>query len=248
MTGEEGGEIIVSLHLVPITISCVECVYLGALNGLRVRVCVSLFVELCIAVCFSSPFVPSLLFSFRLGKAALSRAAPVLARVLFLLPCTVACSFQGNHRAEGKQSCANAARSLRNESWMQTHTIVNSRGQTTGCVCGQIFTLCALPPPSHTHTHIQFAVKPQMQQASLQFPGTLQSKTKQPSNNGNALSLRAFTTLSEAGVEGPGPVSVQAVPDWLQAQVDDLVEAELAAVNGRGFGLQGDEELLGTFG
>lgn len=61
-------------------------------------------------------------------------------------------------------------------------------------------------------------------------------------------SLPACTTLSEAGVEQLGPVGLQAVPDWLQAQVDDLVEAELAAVNGRGFGLQGDEELLGTFG
>lgn len=62
------------------------------------------------------------------------------------------------------------------------------------------------------------------------------------------LSLPAFTTLSEAGVERPGPFSIQAVPDWLQAQVDYLVEAELAAVYGGGFGLQGDEELLGTFG
>lgn len=58
----------------------------------------------------------------------------------------------------------------------------------------------------------------------------------------------AFTTLSEAGVERLGPVCVQAFPDGLQAQVDDLVEAELAAVDGCGFGLQGDEELLGTFG
>lgn len=44
MTGEEGGEIIVSPHLVPITISCVECVYLGAFNTLHTyvhaRVCV----------------------------------------------------------------------------------------------------------------------------------------------------------------------------------------------------------------
>lgn len=62
------------------------------------------------------------------------------------------------------------------------------------------------------------------------------------------LSLPAFTTLSEAGVEGLGPVRIQAVPDWLQAQVDYLVEAELAAVNGGSFRLQGDEELLGMFG
>lgn len=45
MTGKEGGEIIVSPHLVPITISCVKCVYLNALC-----VCVSLLDELFVAV------------------------------------------------------------------------------------------------------------------------------------------------------------------------------------------------------
>lgn len=102
-----------------------------------------------------------------------------------------------------------------------------------------IFTLCTpltLPlPPT--------AANPQP------FPGLPQSKTKPPSNNRNTLSLSvpAFTTLPEAGVKGPRAVQIQAVHDWLQTQVNHLVEAELAAVNGCGFGLQGYEELLGTF-
>lgn len=83
-----------------------------------------------------------------------------------------------------------------------------------------------------------------------QFPGLPQSKTKPPSNSRNSLSLSvpAFTTLPEAGVKGPGAVQIQAIHDWLQTQVNHLVEAELAAVNGCSFGLQGDKELLWTFG
>lgn len=63
-----------------------------------------------------------------------------------------------------------------------------------------------------------------------------------------SLFLFLFTTLSEAGVEGPGPLQIEAICDWLQAQVDHLMEAELAAVNGRSFWFQSDEELLGTVG
>lgn len=63
-----------------------------------------------------------------------------------------------------------------------------------------------------------------------------------------SLSLSLFTTLSEAGVKGPRPLQIEAVCDWLQAQVNHLVEAELAAVNGCSFWFQGDEELLRTVG
>lgn len=53
MTGEEAGEIMVSPHLVPITMSCVECVYLDALNALStyVCVCVRVCVYMCVKLC-----------------------------------------------------------------------------------------------------------------------------------------------------------------------------------------------------
>lgn len=57
-----------------------------------------------------------------------------------------------------------------------------------------------------------------------------------------------FFTLSEAGVERARPVRIQAVGDWLQAQIHHLVEAELSAVNGGGLRFQGDEQLLRTVG
>lgn len=66
MTGKEGGEIIVAPHLVPITISCVECVYLGALNALRVCVCVtvgSIMHHRVLFPAWNSSFVPSLRYS-----------------------------------------------------------------------------------------------------------------------------------------------------------------------------------------
>ena len=51
MTDKEGGEIIVSPHLVPITISCVEFVYLGALNAPHACLCVCVCVSACVCVC-----------------------------------------------------------------------------------------------------------------------------------------------------------------------------------------------------
>lgn len=55
-------------------------------------------------------------------------------------------------------------------------------------------------------------------------------------------------TLSEARVEGARPVRVQAVGDWLQAQIHHLVEAELSAVDGGGLRFQSDEQLLRAVG
>lgn len=53
-------------------------------------------------------------------------------------------------------------------------------------------------------------------------------------------------TLSEARVKRARPVHVQAIGDWLQAQVHHLMEAELSAVDGGGLRFQGDEQLLRT--
>lgn len=57
---------------------------------------------------------------------------------------------------------------------------------------------------------------------------------------------KRLPTLSEAGIEGPGTIRIQAVSDWLHAQVDHLVEAELPAVDGGSFRFKGNEELLRT--
>ena len=51
--------------------------------------------------------------------------------------------------------------------------------------------------------------------------------------------------MPEAGVEGAGPVQVQAIHHWSLAEVNNLVEAELPAVNGGGFRFKSNEELLG---
>lgn len=63
-----------------------------------------------------------------------------------------------------------------------------------------------------------------------------------------SLSLSLLSTLSETGVEGPGPIQVEAVCEavWLHAEVYHLVEAELAAVNGSSLWFQSNEELLRT--
>lgn len=73
----------------------------------------------------------------------------------------------------------------------------------------------------------------------------IKEKTRHPQKLSLSLSL-FFTTLSEAGVKGPGPVWIQAIYDWLQAQVNHLVQTELAAVNGGSLWFQGNEELLRT--
>lgn len=118
-----------------------------------------------------------------------------------------------------------------------------------------MLTACAAKNPGCKHTRLPTheAMRPCLQTDlyPLCNPTTISwnaaEYTHQNNPNALSLSLPAFVTLSEARVEGPGPVQIQAVPDWLQAQVDDLVEAELAAVNGCCFWLQGDKDLLGTF-
>lgn len=57
--------------------------------------------------------------------------------------------------------------------------------------------------------------------------------------------LSRFSTLSETGVKGARPVQFRAICDWLHAQVNHLVEAELPTINGCSLRFQGDEELLG---
>ena len=62
--------------------------------------------------------------------------------------------------------------------------------------------------------------------------------------NTHSHTLPFITTLSEAGVEGARAIGIKAVCDWPQAEVNHLVKAELAAVDGGRLGLQCDEELL----
>lgn len=116
-----------------------------------------------------------------------------------------------------------------------------------------LYPWCSLFLPAHTNTHFTLCKNhnPRVKKAhnisrnTLRFHPNDKGENKTPTEKEKAHSL-FFTTLSEAGVEGPGPVRIQAICDWLQAQVNHLVQTELAAVNGGSLGFQGNEELLRT--
>lgn len=87
------------------------------------------------------------------------------------------------------------------------------------------------------------------------FPGTqcgftlmlMAKSTTRPLLNRNYMhTCSLFSTLSEAGIKGPRDIQFQAVCDWLHAQVNHLVEAELPTINGCSLGFKSNEELLRT--
>lgn len=133
-------------------------------------------------------------------------------------------------------------------------------------IWSQIFALAALHCNQNTQTHTSTLLpllkshNPQVNEAhsisrnTVWFHPNDKVENKTPTSRemtsrslSLTLSLSLFT-LSEAGVERARPVCIQAVGDWLQAQIHHLVKAELAAVNGGGLGFQGDEQLLRTVG
>lgn len=131
-------------------------------------------------------------------------------------------------------------------------------------IWSQIFALASLHCNQNTQTHtstllpLQRNHNPQVNEAhnisrnTVWFHPNDKVENKTPTGRetrGRSLSLFFFFfTLSEAGVERARPVRIQAVGDWLQAQIHHLVEAELSAVNGGGLRFQGDEQLLRTVG
>lgn len=112
--------------------------------------------------------------------------------------------------------------------------------------------------PAHTNTHftlcknrnpqVKKAISRNISRNTLWFHPNDKGENKTPTEKekADAHSLFFSTTLSEAGVEGPGPIRIHAICDWLQAQINHLVQTELAAVYGGSLWFQGNEELLGT--